>query len=56
MNKQTFWALIEPDCKKFKCKCGDYRCQTLNYCIPIERICDGISDCVDGDDEEACCT
>ena len=31
-----------------------YKCAFYSYCIIFERICDGIQDCLLGDDEQNC--
>lgn len=42
-------------CSLSKCECGQYQCRFYSYCVSIEQICDGISHCLFGDDEEGCC-
>lgn len=39
---------------KLKCKQGEIKCNMHNYCIKIDQICDGIKNCMEGDDEVAC--
>ena len=34
-----------------KCILGEFRCSD-NTCIPRDRMCNGVQDCVDGADEE----
>lgn len=36
------------------CDPGNYRCKKYNYCIRIEKLCDGVNDCYLGDDEAVC--
>ena len=31
---------------------GMFQCKSPGHCIPIERVCDNITDCQDGSDEE----
>lgn len=42
------------NCKSNECPKGQYLCQHQSYCIDIELICDGISHCIQGDDELDC--
>ena len=39
-------------CKKISCS-GKFKCPT-SYCVPIEQLCDGHNDCIEGEDEELC--
>ena len=41
-------------CNETKCKPGEYMCIFHKYCIGIEYLCDGINDCLHGDDELFC--
>lgn len=41
-------------CKNNNCGEGYYKCYLQNYCISIELICNGISECFRGDDELDC--
>lgn len=38
----------------FICNDVEFKCVNDNYCIPLERYCDGEKDCVDGSDEKMC--
>ena len=46
--------------KKFKfsfsgaCKANEYMCVSGKNCIPLDYICDGVTDCEDNDDELQC--
>lgn len=40
--------------KGVNCSCGEYKCKIDNYCIPVENVCDGLSQCPHGDDEKNC--
>ncbi|XP_041379539.1 G-protein coupled receptor GRL101-like, partial [Gigantopelta aegis] len=40
-------------CDTVKCEEGYYKCPR-SYCIPLEFVCNGIMDCVDGADEHVC--
>lgn len=42
------------NCNRSHCNRGEYLCQEYNYCIKIEQYCDGIHDCLLGDDEINC--
>lgn len=42
------------NCKNFKCEKKEYKCQFSYFCIPIEKVCDGINQCLNGDDEMFC--
>lgn len=49
--------LFEDDhlfCRREQCEKGQYLCRLNSYCIDIELICDGISHCFHGDDENDC--
>lgn len=39
-------------CEEFPCK-NTYKC-IKGYCIPYRRVCDGLIDCIHGDDEIGC--
>ena len=43
------------DCPLMACKCARdyYRCKG-GGCVDYMRVCDGVSDCLDGDDEDTC--
>lgn len=41
-------------CTKTVCLLGEYQCQYHRYCIKIDQYCDGINDCLLGDDEAFC--
>ena len=36
------------------CKENEYMCKSGKNCIPLDYICDGVTDCEDNDDEEQC--
>ena len=40
------------DCSWVECT-NTFKCHQ-SYCIPFHKVCDGIADCVDGDDEISC--
>ena len=37
-----------------ECSWAEFTCEVDNKCIPINKQCDGISDCSDGADEDGC--
>lgn len=37
------------------CSSQEFECVTSGECIPLEFVCDGEEDCVDGSDEERAC-
>ena len=39
-------------CEKYECT-HSFKCY-LSYCIPYRRVCDGVYDCIHGDDEDFC--
>ena len=39
-------------CRYVMCH-GGYKC-LLSYCLPVRKVCDGVVDCVNGEDEENC--
>lgn len=41
-------------CDEKICSPGYYLCYHISYCIPIDLVCNGISDCYLGDDEFKC--
>lgn len=41
-------------CRGIDCLPGQYLCKDIQYCVPIEQICDGIYHCKSGDDEVNC--
>ena len=36
------------------CKENEYMCNSGKNCIPLDYICDGVTDCEDNDDEAQC--
>ena len=40
------------DCQLFACS-GYFKCPS-SYCLPVWKICDNVTDCGDGEDEEGC--
>ena len=36
------------------CKENEYMCKSGKNCIPLDYICDGVTDCEDNDDEAQC--
>ena len=36
------------------CKENEYMCKSGKNCIPLDYICDGVTDCEDNDDEAHC--
>lgn len=43
------------NCKNdFNCSKGYYKCRSVNYCIPIQLVCDDIPHCKEQDDEIEC--
>lgn len=42
------------NCENTKCLKYDYKCKIRGYCIPLSLVCDGITHCHFGDDEENC--
>lgn len=42
------------NCKNAKCACDEYKCETDGYCIPLNKVCDGLSHCPQSDDEQGC--
>lgn len=42
------------DCTHMKCEPGEYKCKIFSYCIPIDKVCDGLNHCWYGDDEISC--
>ncbi|CAD5113413.1 DgyrCDS2584 [Dimorphilus gyrociliatus] len=42
------------NCTNAKCKIGDYQCKNVNYCVPVQYVCDKVVHCYWGDDEEDC--
>lgn len=44
----------DKSCNNITCKYGYYKCHLQNYCISIELICNGISECFHQDDELDC--
>lgn len=43
-------------CNRSECDSGEYLCKFYKYCIKIDQYCDGIHDCLLGDDEIDCGT
>lgn len=41
-------------CKRQHCSIGTYKCYSNEYCISSMLICNGIKDCLMGDDELDC--
>lgn len=39
---------------RLNCSKSEYKCLFDNYCIPIDRVCDGLVHCYHGDDELSC--
>lgn len=42
------------NCFGTKCKQNEYQCYFYSHCIPIENVCDGLTQCYYGDDEIDC--
>lgn len=42
------------NCIQSTCLIGEYKCKFHGYCIKIDQYCDGIDDCLLGDDEIDC--
>lgn len=42
------------NCSSTVCSPGEYKCQYHGYCIEVGQYCDGIHDCLLGDDETNC--
>lgn len=42
------------NCNMTRCNQGEYLCKFYKYCIKINQYCDGIDDCLYGDDEFNC--
>lgn len=42
------------NCENFKCSSSEYKCAYSNYCISIDKVCDGINHCMNNDDEMIC--
>lgn len=42
------------NCTNIKCNKNEYKCKLDGYCIPIDRVCDGVNQCLHGDDELFC--
>lgn len=41
-------------CLNFNCSQGEYKCKLVGYCVKLDYICDGITHCLHGDDENQC--
>lgn len=54
LTKTKFPFFELENCQNVSCKIGEYRCREKHYCIPINKICDGIFHCYFGDDENLC--
>lgn len=41
---------------EYKCKVGQFECMNLNktYCVDSNVLCDGMRDCINGEDEMNC--
>lgn len=42
------------NCMNHTCNPGEYKCREYFYCVRLENICDGISQCLKSDDEIYC--
>lgn len=55
LKTKSHWPFLHlTDCQGSSCQLGYYKCFEYQYCIPIRFICDGISQCMNGDDEVDC--
>lgn len=41
-------------CSDYKCLKFEYKCHYSEYCIPVDKVCDGINHCLNNDDEMFC--
>ncbi|CAD5126553.1 DgyrCDS14651 [Dimorphilus gyrociliatus] len=41
-------------CANVTCKIGEYKCQKKGFCIPLDKVCDKVFHCLEGDDEINC--
>lgn len=41
-------------CINFRCEFGKYKCNYYSYCIAIHLVCDGVTHCLQEDDEINC--
>ena len=44
--------LLSPAGSQFQCLDNEYMCRRIDACVPWTSVCDGISDCTDGSDED----
>ena len=45
---------LEKKCDKSECPPFFYLCSQSHYCVSVQLVCDGIADCLLGDDEFNC--